>query len=480
MPKQIEDIIAGEKRSIRDIPIPDNRRKTINLIENEPFEPLAKQPSQITQLPKVSPKEESPVRSLDSIVTADIISNLAKDKPAEADTHFEAPKPRDFSPPKQKRNLPKKPIIFGVIGLVVFLTLGIFSLVSGATITYKPKTLQTSFSNEIYPAKRSGLPGELLFHVIKISSEESAEAPASGEKQVSEKASGIIIVYNNSDTSPQKLIKNTRFETADGKVYRVQNDISVPGKINASGNSVPGSLEVSVYADQPGDSYNIGLSDFTLPGLKGDPKFSTIYARSKTPMSGGLIGTVKNVSAEDKLKAETAIEESLRNNLLIKARADMPADFVLLPNLSQTTFEKLPEGQAEGDKAVVRVRGNYSALIFKKSDLANYLTSKKTALSPSETVNTNFDELDVNFVKLPAGDLASIDNTEILVNGNALMMWISDEAQIAQDVVGKGKDQLELIMQNYPSVIDASAVIKPLWKSSFPEDVSKIKFVKEL
>ena len=43
------------------------------------------------------------------------------------------------------------------------------------------------------------------------------------------KASGQIIVYNAYNDNNQKLIKNTRFETPDGKIYRIQASIIVPG-----------------------------------------------------------------------------------------------------------------------------------------------------------------------------------------------------------------------------------------------------------
>ena len=34
------------------------------------------------------------------------------------------------------------------------------------------------------------------------------------------------------------------------------------------GKNIPGSVDVKVYANEPGEKYNIGLSDFTIPVLK--------------------------------------------------------------------------------------------------------------------------------------------------------------------------------------------------------------------
>ena len=52
---------------------------------------------------------------------------------------------------------------------------------------------------------------------------------ATAEKEVSQKASGKIIIYNNYSTVSQRLINNTRFEANSGKIYRINSSIVVPG-----------------------------------------------------------------------------------------------------------------------------------------------------------------------------------------------------------------------------------------------------------
>lgn len=476
MAKQIEDIIPSEKKSIRDIPIPENRRKNINLIDNSFESPTRSEvpvrnpePVQSFERPVFErpPQPVSDIRPIESVVQAPI-------------NRTSIPSHRDYSPSEPRKRLPKKPILIGGILGAIVLALGIFSLFNGATVTYTPKSQSLSFNNETFTAKKEGVPEDLLFSVIKLTEEKSAEAPASGEEQVNQKASGVIIVYNNSSASSQRLIKTTRFETPDGKIYRIANDITVPGQKTVGGKTQPGSLEVTVYADQPGESYNIGLSDFTLPGLKGDPKFTTIYARSKTPMTGGLVGAVKKVSPDDKKAAETTIESGLNESLIAEATAQVPADFVLIPSLVQITFEKLPEGASTGDKAVVRERGNFSGVIFKKSDLARYLASKKTTVSLTDKMDIDLSGLTINFVQAPSGDLASEDTITFTVSGDTMVVWISDEAAIAQELLGKGKGELKQVLNNYPSIVEADAVVRPFWKRSFPDEAQDIKFIKSI
>jgi hypothetical protein len=476
MAKQIEDIIPSEKKSIRDIPIPESRRKNLNLIDN------SLETSNRSQAPVRNPEPIQNFNRSDYEKTAQVISDIRQvETPPPASIPREAvPNHRDYSPSESRKRLPKKPFILGGVIILIILALGVFSLFSGATVSYTPKNQSLTFNNETFTAKKEGTTEDLLFSVIKLTEEKSTEAPASGEEEVSQKASGIIIIYNNSSPNSQRLIKTTRFETPDGKIYRIANDVTVPGQKTLGGQTQPGSIEVTVYADQPGESFNIGLSDFTLPGLKGDPKFQTIYARSKTPMTGGLVGTVKKVSAEDKKSAETSIEASLKESLIAEATVQVPADFVLIPSLVQITYEKLPEGASTGEKAVVRERGNFSGVIFKKTDLIRYLASKKTTVTVTDQMDADLNSLNISFIEVPTEDLAQEDTITFAVTGDTMVVWISDESAIAQELRGKDKDELKQVLNNYPSIIEADAVVRPFWKKSFPNETENIKFIKSI
>ena len=90
------------------------------------------------------------------------------------------------------------------------------------------------------------------------------------------KASGSITVYNNYSTASVKLIKNTRFQTPAGLIFRVPADVVIPGKQG----STPGQVTVTVFADQVGQQYNIGPTPrLTVPGLQSNAAmYAQIYA----------------------------------------------------------------------------------------------------------------------------------------------------------------------------------------------------------
>lgn len=439
MSKNIEDIIVPEKkRSIRNIPIPEGRRK-----ENK-FNTLSTPSSTPSQ-----PQSSTPVIPLDN---------------------FDLPRKEQKIPSISRRRIW---LVAG--GTVVALALVFLSIFNGATLAYIPKSVAVSFNKDVYTAEKVG-EGKLLYSIIKFSKDKGIEALATGEANVSRKANGTIIVYNDASTESQRLITNTRFETPNGLIYRTPSSIVIPGKKNVAGISQPGSIEVVVYADEAGEKYNINLSDFTLPGLKGGARFTTIYARSKTKMSGGFVGQEKVLSTQDQARVNKELEQGLREELVVEVKAQVPEDLILFPALSSVTFEDLPQTVATSKNGVkINKRGNFFGVMFKKSDLVNHLVAKKTTLDDNESVEIDtLDSLNLAFASSSPTDLATLNEIKFSVTGLAKAIWHTDEVALKADLAGKNKKDIPLILKNYPTITSATATIRPFWKSSFPANGSKI------
>jgi hypothetical protein len=448
MPKNIEDIIVPErKRSIRDIPIPESRRK--NNGYSAPFTPVASTTAQPS------------------------VSTLASNK------NFDSMRNLDTEEKKKVSRFPRKRIWIASVAVLVVLIFSILSIWNGATLTYVSKSASLSFDNDIYIAKKSG-EGELLYSIVKLSKDKGMDAPTSGEEQVNRKASGTIVVYNNASTEPQRLIATTRFETPTGLVYRVPKDITIPGKKIVSGVSQPGMVEIVVYADEAGEKYNIGLFDFTLPGLKGSARYSTIYARSKTSMSGGFVGVEKVVSSQDKAKVKNELETVLREEIILEAKAQVPEDFILLESLSSITFEDLPQTNSiNRGNVTVNIRGNLYVVMFKRSDLFNRLAMEKVPLAVNDSVDiVGIDSLNIALSGVLPKDLSSADEIKLSVTGETLVIWRTDEVALKADLIGKHKRDIPSILNNYPTVVSATASVRPFWKSTFPDDPERIKVEK--
>ena len=202
-----------------------------------------------------------------------------------------------------------------VVISVVILGFAISSFFGGATVRITPKTQTVALNNTVTFAAGTSTPEYL---VMEISDSTNREVVAEGDEYVETKAVGKIVIYNTHSTSPQTLIEQTRFESPEGYIYRIQEEVSVPGQKVVDGKTVPGQLEVTVIADKAGEKYNISPTDFTIPGFKGDSRFETFFARSQTEMTGGFMGTQKVISTEQQAQVENELQKPCKRLNKIK------------------------------------------------------------------------------------------------------------------------------------------------------------------
>jgi hypothetical protein len=442
MPKNIEDIIVPErKRSIRDVPIPAGRHK---------FD-----------------RNETPPVSVDSVnKEKHSFQNLSS-------AHFDTVV-KEYGSIHEKGRM--KWAASGVALLV--LTFAIFSIFQGATLAYIPKSQAIVFNGDVFTTRQTG-EGGLLYSVVKLSRTKGVEVAASGGGKVERKASGTIIIYNT-NTQEQKLRATTRFETPDGKIYQIADTLTIPGKTLLGGIESPGTVEVVVQSASPGAQFNTGLTDFTIPGLKGTSLFVSVYARSKTEMSGGFVGQEKSVKDQDGIEAKTQLDKALREELLAEAQAQVPVDFIMLPTLSTVTFRDLLQTDAASADHVMLNRGaDLLGIMFKRSDLTRYLASDKMKLASGESVD--LDGMDVLNFDL-ADKLATASSTagmiSFKVTGESRAIWQIDEVALKADLVGRHKKDIPSILNNYPNILSATTTIRPFWKSSFPSNGKNIDLKK--
>ena len=314
---------------------------------------------------------------------------------------------------------------------------------------------------------------DLLFETMEFRLTKEQTVQTSGFKTIESKASGQIIIYNNFSLSAQTLLQNTRFESPSGKVYRVNKTIVIPGMKKQGGITSPGSVEATVYADKVGSDYNTGLTDFTIPGFKGSPQYSKIYARSKTAIQGGETKQVPSVSDEELKKITASLESALESELKSKAKSQVPDGFVLYDkamkiDMSESDYTK--ENSAGKEQIKLQKTGMLSAFLIPRKDLSLMLAQKymgENVKNQMKAINLN----DLNF------DLISRDEQNqtmvFRLRGDVKFVWIIDEEQLKQSLIASSSN-LENTFKTYSSINKASIVFKPFWWRFFPDKASKI------
>jgi len=357
--------------------------------------------------------------------------------------------------------------IFGRVSLVIVPTQGDIFL-SGLI----PAILSTTTASTTDPA--------LTFSTISgIQDTEKRIVDATGQEKVSTKAQGQIIIYNKYSTAKQSLVTNTRFEAPDGKIYRIQKSVTVPGYTKKGSEIIPGQIEVTVFADKAGVEYNRSNTDFTIPGFVGSPKFQGFFARSKTDISGGFVGTVKKVSTVDLESNHQALQKILRERIIKKARQDLPAKFVLFPDAIQIKFTDViisDQSQLPAGKTYVALRADLSGLIFDRQELARYLAKQWSPNYDGLPVDiTNLDQLQFTLQNKDLLDFSKVEKMFFSLEGKAHLVWLFDLDKLKARLAGVSSSEMHKILASeFPAINTVTPSFFPPWLWTFPSNSAKI------
>lgn len=386
----------------------------------------------------------------------------------------------------QGPNWRRKPInpkfVIWLIAIICLLALffGVSIIFSSATVVITPRTEKIIFANDTYTAKSDSLGvADLSVEILKVEQTLSETIDATQDKDVSQKATGKIVIYNNYSTAPQRLINNTRFEANNGKIYRLSNSVVVPGQKKSEGQIIPGSIEVTVFADQAGENYNLKLADLTgdfkIPGFKGDPRYQSFYARQKTDIIGGFVGKKRVVADSLRKETEDIIKTKLQEQLLKELYAVKPENYLVFKDGYSINYELLDDIAVDSSKVKLSLKGSLSGYAFNSSKLAKYLATDKII---------GFDGLLTEFVPLEnlvATFTVKNNIFDLKLNGEANIKWLYDSEGIKKDLAGKSSSEVKVVLQKYrDSILGMKVIFKPVWTRYFPDNLNKIRIIEEV
>ena len=377
----------------------------------------------------------------------------------------------------EPRRFPIRALLF-ILGFVTIVVGGIvlWTSFASATITITRETVPWSYSGTVTVDPRikdvalAGLkiPGESF--ALKNTFE--SRFPASGTKDAEEKARGVIRIYNAYSTASQFLIKNTRFQTPDGKIFRLIDNVTVPPGKMVSGKFTPSSIDAKVIADKAGEAYNIPATPkFTIPGFAGTPKFTGFYGVSTGAMTGGFIGTVTYPTSEELVKAEAEFAKTSEAALADKLLRQVPEELIMVEGARSFRFlTKTVDTFAGGDKKFgIKGEGELRIVAFKESDLTVLLSKLGANAVGSEK------ELLDSSTSRGKGQLA-IGSSSVLtfpVSVASLFVEHFDVASLQKLFAGKTQEEIGQLqiagMKGSPEVS-----VRPFWIRRVPKNPERV------
>jgi len=310
--------------------------------------------------------------------------------------------------------------------------------------------------------------------LMKLEDKDTQEFPATGQRQLNEKAKGTITIYNAYSSSPQALVETTRFLSQEGKIFRLTKSVTIPGAKIEEGKIVASSIDVEVEADQPGKEYNIGPSNFSIPGFQGSPKYAAFYGKSKSSMSGGSTENIKILTQDDFNKAKDKVWDGLRQKIQTELAVQISADLKILDGAVAIAMSEAKSSVEIGGKAetfTLVVTGTAKALVFSEADVSKLLANNLSAQLGGNKEITSQTPLNYKDIKI---DIEK-GQMNFRLAGLQEAVWKINEDEIKKVVAGKQQSEVRDILSQRPEIKEAQFSLWPFWARSIPKQIDKIK-----
>lgn len=331
--------------------------------------------------------------------------------------------------------------------------------------TAQTDTETVNLESKILPAKTQE---------IKKSDQETV--PATGQKDLGDKAKGTMTVYNCTDSNVSVPAGTTFADTVTGLSFSTNTAVTVPFSDFTSGGTCKknNSANVAVTATQAGDKYNLS------GGRSYTSNFATTLSGNGSAMTGGtsrivkVVGTADLDSAKQKIAAKNQnVSAELRAALTEQSMVGI-TDTLANDEPKVTSSPKVGE---EANEVTVTVEITYKMLGIKQDDLKN-LISAEAALQ-IDTEKQMVTDADLNGAIFRLGEKKAPNLQKVSLQTIATIGPKLDEEALKKAILGKKRGEAEGIIANRPGVKEVQVSYKPFWVTTTPKSAKKITIVIE-
>jgi len=360
------------------------------------------------------------------------------------------------------------PLILIIIGAVGF-------RISKAEIEIWPQTETVSFTTEVTVDVSAGV-SDFDNYVIAgkiVEQESSISQTFLSTGQTLKKAAGIIRLYNAYTTQSENWLAGTRFVSADGKLFKSKDEITVPGAEMKDGNMVASYVDVPVEAAEEGEDYNIGPSHFSIYVFRGTPRYTKFYGESFETMRGG--GQSPQVTQEDLQEAENSLAEKTKEAAIQGLEKKISVDFVFLPDVLETeVLEKYSLAKAGDAKEQfdLGIKAVATTIVFARSDAQSFAKNFTLSRIPAHKL-LYLPSLDIEYTP----DVVDFELGRIILSldFSAKIYPDIDLLLLKKGLIGKSSKEANLFLENQTDIISAETKFWPFWVQSVPKGLNKIE-----
>jgi hypothetical protein len=376
------------------------------------------------------------------------------------------------------RGFPKK-TVWTIVGIIVVAGIGayvtsVFFNHADITINFKqtPWSYQSNFTASksavgINPANNT-IPAQVFTTTKNV----TESFPGSSVQQVSQKAQGTITIYNAYSAVPQELVATTRFLTPDGKIFRITQNVTVPGETSVNGTLQPSSITAPIVADQAGPDYNIGpVAKLSIPGFDKDAgREAGFYGVITASTTGGFIGQRATPTTADIANAKASTTALLEASVQSGFSGTYPNNFEIPTGAATTSITTLTVNtstDANGNFTVFGV-ATLEAIGFDQTALQNYLLS----LAQAQEASSTFKTINLTYTNVTANFTSGQISFALSAQGELEPAFTT--ADFATSIEGQSIGSARSTIAALPNLSDGEISMWPSWLQSIPSDPAKI------
>jgi hypothetical protein len=308
--------------------------------------------------------------------------------------------------------------------------------------------------------------GEVSGGVYEISKKASQTFPATSIVNIEMKAEGRVKITSTLSRS-QTLLETTRLVTPDDIMFRTEKTVVVPAF---------GSVEVDIYADEPGSVGEIGDATFTIPGLNPNTR-RHFTVETVEPLIGGQ-REVTMVTASDIMKANELLGARLEGELegMMRQKAhedDVPTSGELFEFEVERQETDVMAGE-EADEFTLTVAMRGSGVFFEREQLRERVREMLEDRLSYDRALTRVSE-DKFGMRIEKCDLLS-NRANIRVSAKGTAVLSADSAGLNSDkLTGVTIDAATEYLESLDGVSSASVKVKPFWARRLPDVAENIR-----
>jgi len=302
---------------------------------------------------------------------------------------------------------------------------------------------------------------EISGTINELDLEISKTYQATGEEYIGEEISGKVFLINN-HTRDQPLMATTRILTADNKLFRIKNAVTVPAR---------GEVEVEIYADEISAEMAINPTRFTIPGLWVGIQ-DKIYAESREPFVYQQ-KVERHVRASD---IQLANQEAT-NLLLEKAKESQSLsnqDGILYKVLEPVEITLDAKAGDRVDEFSMTASAKVVVVTFSQEEVSQLAVARLNILVPDDKELADLEADNLSYVLESYDKDAQVATIKTSFSGSVILKS-NAEVINRERLVNLNAEQISSYLQEYPEISSYELDFFPNFIKKAPHLVDRIQ-----